>query len=108
MKSLQSKTEGTWVCVKSIELTKEEQETLFSSEKEKEEAKKSLQEQVKAKQETEASVEDSVFAQGIYEANKPALLEGDIYELIIAIIIPMNKKGTISYRLNGKYSQVHF
>jgi len=108
MKNLQSKIEGTWIDVQNVELTKEEKLVLFSNEKENEEAKKALEEAIEIKRNVPASEEDSKFAQDIYEANKPKLEEGDTYELIIAIVIPMNKKGTISYRLNSKYAQVHF
>ena len=108
MKNLQSKVEGTWIDVQNVELTKEEQDILFSNVKENEEAKKALQEAIEVKRNVAASSEDSKFAQDIYEANKPKLEEGDVYELIIAIVIPINKKGTISYKVNGKYAQVHF
>jgi hypothetical protein len=108
MKNLQSKIEGTWIDVQNVALTKEEQEILFSNAKENEEAKKALREAIEVKRNVPASTEDSKFAQDIYEANKPKLKEGDTYELIIAIVIPLNKKGTISYKVNGKYSQVHF
>ena len=108
MKNLQSKVEGTWIDVQNVELTKEEQNIMFSNSKENEKAKKDLMEAIEVKSNVAASTADSKFAQDIYEANKPKLEEGDTYELIIAIVIPMNKKGTISYKINGKYSQVHF
>jgi hypothetical protein len=108
MKNLQSKVEGTWIDVQNVELTTEEQSILFSNEKENEVARKALIEAIEVKRNVAASEADSKFAQDIYEANKPKLEEGDTYELIIAIVIPMNKKGTISYKVNGKYSQVHF
>ena len=108
MKNLQSKVEGTWIDVQNVELTKEEQDILFSNKKENQEAKKALQEAIEVKRNVAASEADSKFAQDIYEANKPKLKKSDTYELIIAIVIFMNKKGTISYKLNGKYAQVHF
>ena len=110
MKNLRSTTEGTWVEIKPVILT-EEQETLMVSLNESDrEAKIALIEEVKSKREVVAKKADKKLAISKYNEVKPALEETDVYELIAMDIVVSEKSttGILNCRVNGEHKQIRF
>lgn len=107
MKKLQSTTEGTWVELKPIQLTTE-QETIIASEDE--QAKVELITLIKSQREVIAEISDSELAQSKYTEIKPVLKTTDNYQLISmdVTINNQNMSGILNCRVNGEHKQIRF
>lgn len=106
MKNLQSTTEGTWIEINQVSLTRE-QIALLNSEKESDkDAIKTLIAEIKSLREVNAKEEDILIAQSKYQEIKPVLKETDVYELISFDIAGIN--GILNYRVNGEHKQIRF
>ena len=82
MKNLQSRTEGTWVELKQIQLTDQQKILLSSKDEANEEAVIALLAEIKSLKEVVAQKKDAALAQAKYERVKPRLKETDVYQLI--------------------------
>jgi hypothetical protein len=109
MENFQSKEEGKWVKVNRVELTDSEQTLLKSTKDEDKSAKIKLIEDIKIKTYTNLSTTKSKMLIGIYENFKPALKEGDVYQLIgIDISVGDKISGILNCRINSEHKQIRF
>ena len=110
MKQIQSTTEGTWIELIQVTLTEEQQALITSIDSADDEAREALFLQIKADREVALISEDVVIAEATYLANKPALAEGDTYQLI-AVDMTLDEgvtQGILNCRVNGEHKQVRF
>lgn len=107
MKNIQSTTEGTWIELKPIQLTTE-QETIIASEDE--QAKVELITLIKSQREVIAEISDSELAQSKYTEIKPVLKTTDNYQLISMDVTINNQSmsGILNCRVNGEHKQIRF
>jgi hypothetical protein len=110
MKQIQSILEGTWIELLPVTLTQEQRTLLGSTNSEDAEVKAVLIADIKAQREGVLATEDVTIAQAAYLANKPALAEGDTYQLIAVDMTLDNgvTRGILNCRVNGEHKQVRF
>ncbi len=110
MKNLQSTIEGTWIEIKQVTLTDEQQTLMMSIEKSDLEAKTALMAEIKSKREVAAKKADKTLAIVKYIEVKPELAENDVFELI-AMDLVINEtltSGILNCRINGEHKQIRF
>lgn len=108
MKNLQSITEKSWVELKQIALTEEQQAIMLSDNKE---LIEELILDIKSKREIQPTEEEIEFASKIYDKFKPLVSEDDLYELVcVNVLIDDNNKlsGILNCRINGNHKQIRF
>ena len=110
MKNLQSTIEGTWIEIKPVTLTKEQQTLMMSQEESDTEAKNALMAEIKSQREVSATKADKTLAVAKYAEVKPILKEGNTYELIAMdlVIDELKLSGILNCRVNGEHKQVRF
>lgn len=107
MKQYQSTTEGTWIERVRVELTEEEKTLLRSTNESDELNKKELMDKIKSDSQKEVSSKKATELTKLYNAVKPKLKEGDVYQLI-AIDVTENNSGILNCRVNDEHVQVRF
>jgi ribosomal 30S subunit maturation factor RimM len=107
MKNLQSTAEGSWIELKEVVLTEQQNLILISDNNEE---KANLLLEIKANREVEPTQEDIDIALAKYNEVKPTLKEDDVYELISMDITIENESslGILNCRINGEHKQIRF
>jgi hypothetical protein len=109
MENFQSIEEGKWFKINKVELTESEQTLLKSTNENDKNAKTELLETINSKRFTSLTATKSKPYVDIYNRVKPALGEGDIYELIaIDISVGQKTSGILNCRINGEHKQIRF
>lgn len=110
MKNLQSTTEGTWIELKQVTLTEDQQTLMMSQEESNLEAKTALIAEIKSKREVAAKKADKTIAISKYNEVKPTLKEIDVFELIAMdlVIGETLTSGILNCRINGEHKQIRF
>lgn len=110
MTNFQSTTEGTWVELKPVHLTEEQQTLLMSTDEADREAQASLREWMKSEREGEVGEQKASELTTFYESVKPELKEKDNYQLISMDISEKNGEflGILNCRVNGEHKQIRF
>lgn len=107
MKQFQSIVEGTWIELKQVQLTEEQQTLLMSKEESDKDAQLALFEEIKSQREGEVDADKSSELTSFYNGKKPELKETDVYQLIAADISD-SFNGIINCRVNGEHKQIRF
>jgi hypothetical protein len=111
MKTYQSTTEGTWIELKGVQLTKEQRDLMHSRNEADREAQAQLSTEIKSQREgevEEGKVEELI---SLYNSVKPAIKDGETYQLIS---IDLSEKeggkfvGILNCRVNGEHKQIRF
>lgn len=110
MKNLQSTIEGTWVEIKPVTLTEEQQTLMMSSETSDLEAKTALMAEIKSRREVAPKKADKTLAVAKYAEIKPKLAENDAFELIAMDVVVSEAalSGILNYRVNNEHKQIRF
>jgi transcription initiation factor TFIIIB Brf1 subunit/transcription initiation factor TFIIB len=107
MKTYQSTTEGTWIELKGVQLTKEQRDLLRSRNEADKDAQAELSQLIKSQREGE--VESSKVAEltSFYNTIKPA---DSNFQLISIDLSEKEDKfvGILNCRINGEHKQVRF
>lgn len=107
MKNLLLTVEGSWIELKTVQLTPSELELLSSDIESDKESKELLISRIKSEREVPADVLDAELAQDLYDRYKPKLNEGDVYQLI-SMNVNINEEyvtGVLNCRVNGSHIQ---
>jgi hypothetical protein len=110
MKNYQSTTEGTWVELLPVQLTKEQRDLMRSQKEEDTEAKQELSSLIKSQREGSVPTKKKNELKGFYNSIKPELKENDTYQLISINLSEKEDKfvGILNCRVNGEHKQVRF
>jgi hypothetical protein len=110
MKNYQSTTEGIWIEILPVQLTKEQKTLMMSTKEEDREAKKSLIESIKTQREGSVDTEKEDKLKVFYNSVKPELNQEDVYQLISIDISEKEDKfiGILNCRINGEHKQIRF
>lgn len=110
MKNFQSKEEGVWVELLSIQLTKEQKDLLRSTKEEDKETQQELSILIKSQRENIVNEEKIEVLNQFYNSIKPILKETDIYKLISVDLSEKQEKfiGILNYTINGEHKQIRF
>ena len=109
MKNYQSTTEGTWVELLPVQLTKQ-QHDLMRSTTASQEDKAELVDYIKSQREGQVEAEKANELTAFHNMVKPELKEGDIYQLISIDLSEKEDKfvGILNCRVNGEHKQIRF
>lgn len=110
MKQYQSTEEGNWIEILNVDLQEEYTQLRQMMESGDHEGVKALSDSIKAKKEAVVTGQEAAALQAFYESKKPALAEGETYQLIA---IDMTGEagaytGILNCRVNGEHVQVRF
>jgi regulatory protein YycI of two-component signal transduction system YycFG len=110
MKTYQSTTEGQWIELKGVQLTKEQRDLMRSRNETDREAQAQLSDEIKSQREGEVPTQKKNELKAFYDSVKPELKEGDNYELISIDLSEKEDKlvGILNCRINGEHKQVRF
>lgn len=111
MKNFQSTVENAWIELVIVPLTQEQRVLMQSTNPEDAIAKLALRETIKSAREVAVSPEKVTALNAFYTTKKPALLEGDTYQLISVNITEKVENvftGIINCRVNGEHKQPRF
>lgn len=111
MKNFQSTTEGTWIELKQVELTKEQETLLISTDEVDRDAREELLNTIKDERELELEEAKATELTTFYQNIKPELKEEDSYQLISADLYEKAEgmfKGILNFRVNGEHKQIRF
>lgn len=109
-KKYQSTTEGNWIEILPVELTKEQKQLLMSRKEEDKEAQKELRDLIKSQREGDVLEAKVTELNAFYESKKPELKETDKYQLIAFDCSEHGDsyRGILNCRVNGEHIQVRF
>jgi hypothetical protein len=111
MKTYQSTTEGIWVELRGVKLTKEQRDLMRSKNEDDAEAQSELSQWIKSQREVEVDEAKAESLTVFYNTIKPELKEDDTYHLIS---IDLSEKsegvytGILNCRVNGEHEQIRF
>lgn len=104
MENYQSISEGLWIEIITVPLSKKQRELLTSND---EIAKASLRDFIKTNGQKGVSLKKTKELTEFYETKKPILKDTDTYQLI-SINVNENLNGIINCRINNEHKQIRF